>query len=59
MIGWRSAPSFRRIGIQRKAADVSPVNTSTKRIAVSKIALTKRFKYALVTELQLLDTETQ
>ena len=35
------------------AADVSPVNTSIKRKAVSKIAPPKSFKSTLVTKLQL------
>ena len=41
------------------ASAVSPVNTSTNCKAVSKLALSKRFRYALVTKLQLSDRETQ
>ena len=41
------------------SAVVSPVNTLTKRKAVSNIALSKSFKSALVTKSQLSDSETQ
>ena len=41
------------------SAVVSPVNTPTNRKALSKLAMSKSFKYALVKKFQLSDRETQ